>query len=76
MNCIKLLTQAAQGHLGLHYAKKNERKRARMAILRWGSTLLSAPLTATQRSWQANKFRLTATLDTRRNTRAYLGIYN
>ena len=38
-NCIKLLTQAAWGHLGLHYAKKTSGKELKLADLVWGSTL-------------------------------------
>ena len=30
-NCIKLLTQAAWGHLGLHYAKKTSGKEPKLA---------------------------------------------
>ena len=39
MNCMKLLTQAARGHLGLHYAKKTSGKEPKLADLVWGSTL-------------------------------------
>ena len=31
MNCMKLLTQAAWGHLGLHYAKKTSGKEPKLA---------------------------------------------
>ena len=43
-NCIKLLTQAAWGHLGLHYAKKTSGKEPKLADPYGGSTSLISSL--------------------------------
>ena len=43
-NCIKLLIQAAWGHLGLHYAKKTSGKEPKLADLVWGPLYHTAPL--------------------------------
>ena len=44
MNCMKLLTQAAWGHLGLHYAKKTSGKEPKLADPYGGSTSLISSL--------------------------------
>ena len=45
MNCIKLLTQAARGYLGLHYAKKTSGKEPKLADPYGGPLYRRAPLT-------------------------------
>ena len=44
MNCIKLLTQAARGYLGLHYAKKTSGKEPKLADPYGGPLYRRAPL--------------------------------
>ena len=48
-NCIKLLTQAAWGHLGLHYAKKTSGKEPKLADPYGGPLYHTAPLNQTNK---------------------------
>ena len=45
-NCIKLLTQAAWGYLGLHYAKQTSEKEPKLTDPYGGPLYQSVPLTA------------------------------